>query len=273
MAKSGASKAFVPITLDNRWFVEFLAEEPEGVLRLDPGPVRVSFRLAFEHRNTDGPMDALASQVRLADAAGRLWESESVFTTRLFIERLIDVGRTRGPCWFHHAPAEWREAFEKRAMISGAGELHDDRFYRYFYADNTAFCFQFKYQVPSFDVAHLAGTTLLVRARPAWGWWNPLPVEAADGSPLPADTFRVPEPGEEEDEWEDEGEKDKVFADFEEIDALVCELDCRDLLFNNSAYDQNDGWWGEGGLVCPPSFRRLRNKGEAQAGVTFHPAR
>ena len=50
MARSGVGRAWVPITLDNAWFVEFLTE-PAGVLRVGPAKVRATFRFVARDRD------------------------------------------------------------------------------------------------------------------------------------------------------------------------------------------------------------------------------
>jgi hypothetical protein len=267
MSKPKASR-WVPITLDNHWFVEFLTE-PAGFLRLGPALLKASFRLSIKHRHASEADDLLACSLRLADAEGRLWEAESILTPRVLMEKVVDLRRREPARWLEHAPPRWHAAL-RQPLIKGLHDQFDDRFYRYFYLDNTAFSLQFKYLYSEYDLAHREGTQLLVRVSGWFGNWNRLPAEEVDGRPLlPLPPVKRSPPKEED---EDDQEEDEEEEWLENLAPLVYPLDCRELLFRNTAYLQPNGVSRETDVPAPLLFRRLKTRGEPQSSVTFRPA-
>lgn len=264
MVESGVGRGWVPITLDNAWFVEFLTE-PAGVLRVGPAKVRAEFRFTAVDRDEQGEaVRILGCQLRLADSEGGMWQGESVFPARVVLDELIDLTRPEPARWLSHAPKEWREVFKGQLLVRGACQLLDDRFYRWFYADNTAFTIQYKYQAPSYDIAHLGGGRLLVRVCGLFGNWDPLRIEGPGGAPVRY-TATSPDPD------QDDPEGPEGFGDYDNLEPLVYPMDVRRLLFRNTAARSPDGYWEDNGLAAPVVFRRVEGAGQRQPAVTFSP--
>src|SRR4051794_197730 len=134
--RTGASAAtpdpYKPLSL---WVGRSKAFEAEGggLLRIHPGQVAASFRLRRNPDPTDGePVDTASCLVRLADEAGAVGEAESTFSLHVFVENMVNLGRTSRLVYFDDAEDEWKTAFDGGLMISGATCLLDDRSYRKF---------------------------------------------------------------------------------------------------------------------------------------------
>jgi hypothetical protein len=103
-----------------------------GRLQVDPGQVALSFHLKRNRDTTEGepfPVDTASCFVRLVDEAGDVWEAESVFSLDVFIQNMINLGRTSWLVYFDDAE-EWKGAFDEDGLMTGATGLLDDRFYR-----------------------------------------------------------------------------------------------------------------------------------------------
>jgi hypothetical protein len=270
MRKPVASRQFVPVVLDNAWVVEHRAG-PAGVLRFAPARIAASFRFLVKHTIPSEGMATVACLVRVADAEGRLWQAESVFTPRALLEKLIDLSRRQAPYWLESAPEEWRRACRQRVLMRGIGHASDDRGHHWFYFDGTAFYWRFKHFGITFDIIHLEGTRLLIRIAHSYGSWAAMPIEGPDGQPQSP----PPRPERDEDEEEDEDEDEEMGGWLENLDPMVYELDCRELLFHNTAYLQTDGFemYRENEIPIPVVFRRVKGEGQPQPAVTFQPAR
>jgi hypothetical protein len=264
MSAPKASRRFVPITLDNAWVVEYRVKDG-GILRIEPGSIDVRFRFVVKHHTSSDGRVAIACQVRLADAAGHLWETQSTFTPQVFMEKFIDLSRQRAPCWLESAPEEWRQACARRLVMSGIYDSYDDRGHRRFYFDSSAFYFRFKYFGITYDIIHLESTRLLIRITQVLGSWELMPIEGPDGLPQSP----PPKPEEDSEDVEQTG------AWLANLDPLVYELDCRELLFHNTAFLQTDVFerYQENGIPLPVVFRRGKGRGVPQRTVTVLPDR
>jgi hypothetical protein len=256
----------VPITLDNAWVVEYRAG-PSGVLRFGAGRIAAGFRFVVKHRTESEGRITVACQVRLADREGRLWQAESVFTPAVLLEKLIDLSRRQAPLWLESAPDEWQQPCKRQVLLPGVGDAYDDRGHHWFYFDGTAFYFRFKHFGISYDIVHLEGTRLLITID-TFGSWAPMPIECAEGLPQAP----PPKPVRDEDDEEDVEETGEWL---ENLDPLVYELDCRELLFHNTAFLNTDGYemYHESAVPLPVVFQRIKGRGEAQQAVTFQPGR
>jgi hypothetical protein len=154
------------------WVGRSRAFEAEGGGRLlvHPDQVAASFRLRRNPDLSEGePVDTASCLVRLADEAGAMWEAESTFSLHVFVENMVNLGRTSWLVYFDDAEDEWKKAFDGDLMMAGATCLLDDRFYRKFLVGDERVELKFKYQCPVFDVAfhrspHVTElTSLLIR--------------------------------------------------------------------------------------------------------------
>jgi hypothetical protein len=262
-------KEFVAVELDNAWTVEHRAE-PSGVLRFGPASLKAEFRFFIKHRCKEEGIATPAGVVRLADAEGRLWEAESVFRGLALLEKLIDLSRQQAPCWLNNAPEDWQKACAERVLLADVSDATDARDHSYFYFDSSAFYFRLKYFGIKFDIAHLAGRRLLVCITQVFGSWEGMPIEGPDGRPQ-ATPLRPPPDEDGDDAWPG--------AHMHNLDSMVYEIDCRELIFCNSAYLHNEGiegltaWYRQSDLPLPLVFRRVEGAGEPQPAVTFQPQR
>lgn len=238
-AKSTPAAPADPFRSVTMWVGRPRAFEAEGGGRLlvDKGQVAVSFRLRRIPSPSGGePADVASCVVRLADAAGAVWESESVFSLGVFIENMINLDR---PSWLVYAAdaEEWKGIFDGDLMLAGASCVCDDRFYRKFLVGDEKVELKFKYQYPRFDVAffrspHLADlTTLVVRVS---GLYN---------------------------------------LDMVEIRPLAFEMYWHELFFRNELYfDEEEGGWTGDGWPLPVAFRKVDAAGTPQALVRHEAA-
>jgi hypothetical protein len=254
---------WVPIRLENAWVVEYRAE-PSGVLRFAPAAIEFRYRFFHKHVIDSEGISTLGCRVQVADAEGRLWEAESIFTPEVFLERWIDLSRVQAPYWLANAPEEWRRACEEHVLLAGIGDGSDDRSHRYFYFDLTAFYFRFKHFGIAYDLVRLEGTRLLVRISYVFGSWVAMPIEGPDGRP------QIPPA-----QAEPSGEEGVEFAWLDNLDPMVFELDCRHLLFRNTACVEDDDhpFYVENEIPLPVVFRRVDGEGEPQSAVTIQPRR
>jgi hypothetical protein len=120
--------------------------EGGGLLRIHPGQVAASFRLRRNADPTEGePIDTASCLVRLEDEAGEVWEAESTFSLDVFVENMVNLGRTSWLVYFDDAEGEWKGAFDGDLMIAGATCLLDDRSYRKFLVGDQRVELKFKY--------------------------------------------------------------------------------------------------------------------------------
>lgn len=211
-----------------------------GRLRVDRGEVALSFRLRRNAYIGEGePVDTASCLVRLADEAGEVWEAESTFSLDVFIQHMIDLGRTSWLVYFDDAE-EWKGAFDGDCLMTGATCLLDDRFYRKFLVGDDRVELQFKYQCPTFDVAFFrspyvtSSTSLIVRVS---GLYD---------------------------------------SDMNEIRPMAFEMDWSDLLFRNELYfDVEEGGWTGDGWPLPVVFRKAGSSATPQALIRYEagPAR
>jgi hypothetical protein len=266
---SAKRKSLADFTLDNAWNIDF-PTEPAGVLRLGPGKVRVQVRLSERYAAEDGWFTVIDCELRIADAAGKVWQATGTFDSEWLLYPLVDLSRREPARWLRNAPKEWRTALEKRPLLQGISHTYDDRFYRYVWIDNTAFCLQFKYLGASFDIAALSDDQLIVQVGQLFCSWNPLVVAGADGAPLPVGPPRPKLTDEEYEEEIERLEEAGEFGDYEHIHPLAYTLDAGRLLFRNTTAEDEDEDWTDTRIPRPLVFRRTRFRGKAQRIVTFH---
>jgi hypothetical protein len=242
--------------------VEYRAS-PSGVLRFEAGRIEAGFRFLVKHVTASDELVTVACQVRLADSEGRIWQAESVFTPEVLLERFIDLSRRQAPYWLESAPEEWRQACKRRVLLAGVGDASDDRGHRWFYFDGTAFHFRFKHFGIRYDIVHLEGPRLLVTID-TFASWAPMPIEGPDGLPQVPPPKRVRNEDEEKD-VEETGEW------LENLDPLVYELDCRELLFHNTAFLNSEVFemYHESAVPLPVVFQRVKGYSDEQRWVTF----
>jgi hypothetical protein len=272
---SKSRKPFTTFVLDNAWNVEF-PTEPAGVLRLGPGKVQVQARLSERHRAEDGWFTVLDCELRIADAAGKVWQATGTFYSGWLLYPLIDLARKEPGRWLRNAPEEWRTALAERSLIQNVSHTYDDRFYRYVWIDNTAFCLQFKYLGASFAIAALSDDQIIVQVGELFCSWNPLVAAGPDGNPLPVHPLSLFESArrrQSDEEFEEEVDRLEAlgeFGDYEHIQPLAYTIDAGRLLFRNTVPPDNNEDWEDQGLDRPLVFRRTRSRGEAQRIVSFH---
>jgi hypothetical protein len=251
------SLRYRPVVLNSGQTADFLTDAG-GVLRIGPGEVAASFRLAFKDRDEKEHADVVSCFTRLADAKGTVWEAEAVFTPRVFMEKLIDLSQIEWHTFFQSADKAWKPAFRRRVVLTGVNDLLDDRFYRHFLVDESVVHLQFKYLAPTYDIAYLDDRRLLVRVSGLWTSWESLVFD--EGMVVGVQ------------EENDEGEG-ITWADGEELPPMVYELETRHLLFRNTAYlePERRRYWLDNEVPLPLRFRRTRKRAAAQDNVCFLP--
>jgi hypothetical protein len=205
-------------------------------------------RLGFKQRSVT--RDVLAATFRVADGAGQLWESEALFTPEVFVERLADLERIEGPAFESSRPPT--RAFEECSLLSGVRDTLDDGGRRMFVVDgSTVVDVTFRHQRPVYDVTDAGEKrTLLVRVSGLTGRCYPARVDASH-------YFDV--------------DVSKHTEEEVPIPPIVFELAPRHLIFRNTTFAVDDGFWHDNDLPIPLVFRRVPGKGEAREGVTFRP--
>ncbi|HYT90324.1 MAG TPA: hypothetical protein VEL76_16575 [Gemmataceae bacterium] len=236
---------FVPIQLGNDLYappreVAFPTTEA-GDLVITASRLEGAFRLAVKQREPQ--RDVLSCALRVADADGDLWEAESLFTPEVFLEYLVDLERSTWAV-LETEDEESRQAFQKPLLLTGVRDTLDDHGRRLFMVGKSALVVvTFDAQRPTYDVAE----GLLVR------------VSGLSGRLYPAD-----------------GDRDYVAIDVSKhtpdeqlLPPIVFPVHPRELIFRNTTFCVDEGFWHDNDLPIPLVFRRVPGNGTAQEDVVF----
>ena len=267
---SASAKPFSPFTLDNGWIVEF-PTDPAGVLRLEPGKVCLNARLSGHKQTEDKTFLVVLCELRLADAEGRLWQTETAFFSRHLLYPLIDLSRKESAYWLRNAPEDWLESLKQQPLLTGLSAVFDDRFYRLVWIDNTGFCLHFKYLYAGFQIAPLPPDRLVVQVGDLFCSWNPLPTAAPDGTPVSLPNPLRISTDEERDEEDRRYRKEGWSGDYDTVHPLAYPIDAGRVFFRKTAVQDSEGEWHELSIDQPVIFRRVRGKSKLQPFVTFRP--
>ena len=244
--KPFASQDFIDLLIWNDAEVSYQTDPP-GRLAIGRGKVKLQFRLDFDHggdpkRIAEGMVN-VACFHRLTDSAGAIWEARTCMWPRLFVNRLLDLDSIDRPCWEHNDP-ERAKALAKRPLLTGLEMLLDDRFYRWFWLDNTLVEVQFKYQGITIDIGMQDEMKLVVRLGGFFGHWSHVPVE--EEGYVPQWTGGVVRPPHSDWNPRKKGEKflagETPGADHENLSPILFTLYASELLFRNDATWTEDGY-------------------------------
>src|SRR5262245_14551482 len=177
--------------------------------------------------------EVLCCQVRLAEADGRLWQSDSYFSPNVFMRHWLDLSRPEPPVWEDAAPEEWRAATRTTALLKEIEDSFDHRAVRVFHIGEMACYLHFKYLGVLYDLYRLDEERLLVRVRDPFGSMNPLPLCDEQGEPIPPPRRGKEDVGEDEDEG----------IDYDHYPPSLYPLDIRRLLFQNFQRGEQEDWW------------------------------
>ncbi|HKB39310.1 MAG TPA: hypothetical protein VKD72_22925 [Gemmataceae bacterium] len=204
-----------------------------------------TFRLGFRHR--DAVRDVLSCVFRVPDSDGNLWEAETVFTPEVFLEQLVTLQRTSWAV-FESTTEEDTQIFKEHLLLSGIRDTLDDGSRRLFLvADNAIVDVTFDNQKVTYDVAGQKG--LLVRVSGLTGRVYPA---AGDREYVDVDLSKHAE-----------GER--------AVPPIVFPLEVRSLIFRNTTFCVDEGYWHRNDLPLPLIFHRVPGTGEPQADVVFRP--
>jgi hypothetical protein len=116
---------------------------------------QLAFHFHFLDPSDESPVDVIACEFRIGDRDGKVWATTSRFTSELFVAHMFDASLTRPIGLFRtaEAGADFREAFQSHAAISGMRFSSDDRFYRTLLVGERVVEVQFRYTTITFDMA------------------------------------------------------------------------------------------------------------------------
>jgi hypothetical protein len=187
------------------------------------------------------PFDVVRCRTRVADSAGRLWEAVTHFIPDYLLTFLHDLD------WISMPVFEESEEEGEPLLVGVRGGLWDDGGWRHFFVDGWAVSVRFDGQKPRFDI--LPGPQ--VRLRGLTGFRRPV---------------------QSEDEYTDWKTRDRPWPVIEEpLPPIVFEMRPGRLLFRNTTFAIDDGFWHHNDLPIPVVFEPLDATGEPQANVVFTP--
>ena len=210
-------------------------------------PDRYSVRLDKHPNSAIEPVDVLRARVRLTDEAGDIWEAVSLFTPEVFFEKLIDLDSIDCANFSEGAnDGEW--------LLSGVRALLEDGAWRYAFLSNELLAFPGE-QRPRVDIAigeearkfQVRMTGLVGRRRPV---------------NLDRD-YIVLDP-------EDRAGERSLWERDVPLPPLVFTIPLHDLVFRNTTFAVDDGFWHRNPIPIPVVFSRVGHD-EPRAGVRFLP--
>jgi hypothetical protein len=204
------------------------------------------------------PVDVVCCRLRLADAAGDLWEGYSLFTPDFFLKKFIDLDRGDDPGWARQPeePAE-REALEKSFLVRGLRGLVGDGAWRYALVADGALAFRGRGQKFTVDLALSEEKEhVIVRVNGLVGRRRPVEIDH-ESRYIALDP---PDRAEERNAWKRDAP----------IPSLVYALYWWELLARNTTFAVDDGFFHGNPIPIPVVFRRV-GKAKPQAKVRFVP--
>jgi len=101
---------------------------PSYALSLQPGAwsFELESRFDCEERSPESS-DILRLTLRTADAQGTVWEFQYVIDAVELLWKAYCEGPRNARAWWHRAKPEWRDAFEKTALMKGVHVFTDAR--------------------------------------------------------------------------------------------------------------------------------------------------
>jgi hypothetical protein len=190
--------------------------------------------------------DVILGRVRLADEEGGLWESVARFTPEAFVEGLTALLPGDGPVFL-----EGERKNESPPLPGGIRGVLDDGGWRHFLVGEWAVSIRFANQKPRFDL--FGGSYRLgVQVRGLVGYRRPIELENHQGLIT----------------WKPDQQAELVE---EELPPIAFQMDYEELLFRNTTFAVDDGFWHGNDLPIPIVFERLLGSGEPQEGVVFRP--
>jgi hypothetical protein len=211
--------------------------------RLLVGSVRYRVRLDLHPGSAGEPMDVLRCRVRLTDDAGDVWEAVSLFTPEVFFERLIDLDSIHCPV-FGPGP-------EGEGLLSGVRALLDGG-WRYAFIGDELVAFRGE-QRPVIALARgedardvvVCITGLVGRRRPVEIDHDYILLD-----PAARQAERV--------RWDQDAR----------LPPIVYQMPLGALLFRNTTFAVDDGFWHHNAIPIPVVFSRV-GKAAPGEGVRF----
>jgi hypothetical protein len=206
--------------------------------------VQVCFDIA--PGSTSEPLDVVRCRARLADDQGGLWEAVTHFTAEAFIEGMAALLNGEHPGF-----VEDQERTDE-PLLAGIRGLLDDGGWRHFLVGEWAVSICFQNQRPRFT---LFGDRYYidVRASGLIGCRRAIDLENVEG-------FTT---------WKPEQPPGGLRE--EELPPIAFRMSYPDLLFRNTTFAIDDGFWHRNDLAIPIVFERLAERAAPQEGVTFRP--
>jgi hypothetical protein len=185
-------------------------------------------------------VDVVRCRLRVADSRGRLWEATTHFTADVLLQAWCD--------WYNSPPSfESPTRSLGEILLGDVRGLLDGGGWRHLLIDDWAVSIPFDGQRPRFDLTAWKD----VRVRGLVGYRRRVKMD-----------FRQLEF-----EWDDPGPGATVLM--ESLPPIV--FNARELLFRNTTFAVDDGFWHHNDLPIPVVFEPLDATGEPQANVVFTP--
>ena len=197
----------------------------------------------------------------MADCDGRLWQCESLFSPNVYMRNWLDLSRKEPSVWERNAPDEWKKALKTRPILADFSDSFDHRAvcqnvrgtleggWRHLLVDEAASIY-FDRQQPRFSLLWADHRPLWVVVRGLTGFRR----QVAVGHDSQVVVWVEGNPTE---------------ASEKAMRGVVFGVEPKHLLFRNTTFAVDDGFWHHNDLPIPVVFDRLQMRAEPQAGVVF----
>jgi hypothetical protein len=228
------------IAPNHSWVVEHPTDEG-GLLRLEPARLEATWRLGVA-RDFEEELTVLCCQVRLADRDGRLWQCDSLFSADVLMRHWLDFEDV----------FPWEMLSGVRTLCDGVRGTLEGGWRRLLFGES-AVSLHLDRQRPRFCLLACGNLELLwVRVRGLVGFRRRVEIDHEGqcvvwGEGNPGEVVEGPLPG------------------------VVFGVEASRLLFRNTTFAVDDGFWHRNDVPIPVRFDRLELRTEAQKTVTFAP--
>jgi hypothetical protein len=239
---------FVTWTLENNHELD-LRTRCSGVLHVGADyliKAQAAFEIALGSESE--PVDVIRCRVRLTDEEGGLWEAVTHFTPEAFLEGMTALLPADHPRF-----VEGEEQREDEPLLAGIrGGILDDGGWRHFLVGSWAVSVCFNNQRPRYALFG-GGYRVRVQASGLVGYRRAINLDNEQG-------FMT---------WVPDAQSAGLRE--EELPPIVFDMADADLLFRNTTFAVDDGFWHQNDLPIPIVFERLDTRAEPQEGVQFRP--
>jgi hypothetical protein len=223
-----------------------------GYLHYSGDDLQMSYRLGLAAGCATEAVDVLCCELELRDDQGNLWQAQVLFTSEVFLEQMVNLPAGSQPLAEKTGKKEWDKARKKGLLLTGVRGLLEGPA-RYFLSEDRAVAVVGADSSPRFDLAGY-GHKLLVR------------VTGLTGASWPLELIY-------EEEYAGLAEEARERSlELGPLPPLYYWFSARALLFRNTTFAVDEGFWHRNDLPIPVLFERVKGQGKPQPGVRYRSA-